>query len=189
MASQKFFSPLKAGLFIVVLSYFLFALHDAFTLSWIGEWNRFFVGHFIFEVYAEDIIGFVGALFRFAAGIVAITAIIYYFAKKGISKPATFNALRLIVIFEGIYWALAFLPTAYFENKDLFFTGTFGHLSATAFLNTFAINALPLLVESIVTPNPPLHSCLQTQPEQTFEGRDTLGNDYGNVLCFLVLAT
>ncbi|MGA2683010.1 MAG: hypothetical protein ABSF44_14565 [Candidatus Bathyarchaeia archaeon] len=152
MATQKFYSPLKAGLFIVVLSYFLFALHDTFTLSWIGEWNRFFAGHFIFEVYAEDIIGFVGTLFRFAAGIIAIAVVICFFAKKVLSKPATFNAIRLVVVFEGIYWALAFLPTAYFEVKNMFFTRTFGHLSTMAFLNSFATNALPVLVESIALP-------------------------------------
>jgi hypothetical protein len=185
MTSQKFFSPLKAGLFIVVLSYFLFALHDAFTLSWIGEWNRFFAGHFIFEVYAEDIIGFVGTIFRFAAGIVAITVLIYYFAKKGISKPATFNALRLIVVFEGIYWALAFLPTAYFETKDMFFTNMYSHLSTMAFLNSFAINDLPVLVESIVLPIILFILTYKLNPNKPLKGAIRWGMVTGTFYIFL----
>jgi len=152
MGTEKFYSPLKIGLFLVVLSYFLFALHDTFTLSWFGEWNRIYPGHFLFEVFAEDLIGFVGVISRFAAGIVAFTVIVYYFAKKGILKPAAFNAVRLILILEGIYWALAFLPTAYFAVKDMFFTNMYSHYSLSAFLNLFATGTLPVLVESIATP-------------------------------------
>jgi hypothetical protein len=152
MASQKFYTPLKAGLFIVVLSYFLFALHDTFTLSWFGEWNRIYPGHFLFEIFAEDIIGFVGTVFRFTAGIIAFAVIVYYFAKKGISKPAAFNAARLVLVFEAIYWLLAFIPTAYFSVKAMFFTKMYSHFSTMAFLHSFAIGTLPVLVESIVTP-------------------------------------
>ncbi len=152
MGSEKFYSPLKIGLFVVVLSYFLFALHDTFTLSWFGEWNRIYPGHFLFEVFAEDLIGFVGTVSRFTAGIIAFVAIIYYFAKKGISKPAVFNALRLVVVFEAFYWLLAFIPTGYFAVKDMFFTNMYSHLSTTAFLNSFATGTLPVLVESIATP-------------------------------------
>ena len=42
----KSVSPLKVGLLIVVISYFLFTLHAMFTLSWIGEWDRFGGGTF-----------------------------------------------------------------------------------------------------------------------------------------------
>ena len=40
MTENKFYTPLKIGLLIVTLSYFLFALHATFELSWVGEWNR-----------------------------------------------------------------------------------------------------------------------------------------------------
>ncbi len=152
MATKRFFTPLKTGLLIVVLSYFLFALHDTFTLSWFGEWNRIYPGHFLFEIFAEDIIGFVGTVCRFAAGIIAFAAIIYYFSKKAISKPAAFNAARVVLILEGFYWVLAFATTAYFSVKDMFFTKMYSHLSTMAFLHSFAIGTLPVLVESIATP-------------------------------------
>src|SRR5208283_1585783 len=152
MRAEKFYSPLKIGLFIVVLSYFLFALHDTFTLSWVGEWNRDYPGHFLFDIYVEDIIGLVGTIFRFTAGIIAFAAIAYYFAKRNISKSATFNVLRLILVFEGIYWLLAFLPTGYYVVKDTFFAAAFRGGFTPSFLHFFAINTLPVLVESIATP-------------------------------------
>ena len=151
MAESKFYSPLKLGLFIVVLSYFLFALHTTFTLSWVGEWNLY-GGHFLFDIYAEDVIGLFGTVSRFTAGIIAFAVIIYYFAKKNISKPATFNALRLILVLEGIYWLLGFLPTGYFEAKDLFFSRVFTDRSTMVVLNSFVLNELPVLVESLVIP-------------------------------------
>ena len=152
MTEEKFYTPLKIGLFIVVLSYFLFALHDTFTLGWVGEWNRDYPGHFLYDIYVEDIIGFVGVIFRFAAGIIAFAAITYYFAKRNISKSATFNVLRLILVFEGFYWLLAFSPTGYFVVKDTFFSAAFRHGFTTSFLHFFAINTLPVLIESIATP-------------------------------------
>ncbi len=56
------------------------------------------------------------------------------------------------MIFEAIYWLLAFIPTAYFSVKDMFFTKMYSHFSTMAFLHSFAIGTLPVLVESIVTP-------------------------------------
>ena len=41
MAESRFYSPLKIGLLIVALTYFLFTLHAMFTLTWIGEWEAF----------------------------------------------------------------------------------------------------------------------------------------------------
>ena len=109
-------------------------------------------GHFLFDIYAEDVIGLFGTVSRFTAGIIAFAVIIYYFAKKNISKPATFNALRLILVLEGIYWLLGFLPTGYFEAKDLFFSRVFTDRSTMVVLNSFVLNELPVLVESLVIP-------------------------------------
>ena len=117
MTEEKFYSPLKIGLFIVVLSYFLFTLHATFTLSWIGEWNRI-QGHFSFDIFVEDISGFVGLIFRFAASIIAFAAMIFYFAKKNLSKPTAYKILRWILVFEGIYW-LGLLTTGVVKCSKL----------------------------------------------------------------------
>lgn len=153
MSTEKFYSPLKIGLFIIALAYFLFAFHDVFTLGWIGEWNRIASGHYRFEIYAEDIIG--GTLAtpaRLAAGIIGFSAVVYYFVNKKISKHAVYMALRCVFVLEAFYWLLSYLPSGIFETRDLFFNGRIVDRSLMTTLNSFTLNVLPLWVESIVIP-------------------------------------
>ncbi|MGA3290033.1 MAG: hypothetical protein ABSD42_07345 [Candidatus Bathyarchaeia archaeon] len=147
MTEEKFYTPLKIGLFIVVLSYFLFTLHTTFTLSWIGEWNR--SGHFYFDIYITDISGLVGLIFRFAASIIAFSAIIFYFAKKNISKPTAYKLLRWILVFEGIYW-LSLLTTGVTDVQSLISASS--GMGINLLLRSFALGPLPSLVESIAPP-------------------------------------
>jgi hypothetical protein len=149
MTEQKFYSPLKIGLLIVVLSYLLFTLHATFTLSWIGEWNRI-TGSFSFAIYVEDISAFIGLIFRFAASIIALAAIVFYFAKKNLSKPAAYKILRWILIFEGIYW-LGLLATGVASVQNLVQMGL-GNQPVITLLSSLAISVIPSLVESIVPP-------------------------------------
>ncbi|MGA3060552.1 MAG: hypothetical protein ABSD92_09310 [Candidatus Bathyarchaeia archaeon] len=148
MTEEKCYSPLKIGLFIVVLSYFLFTLHSTFTLSWIGEWNRF-GGSFRFDIFVQDVSGFIGVIFRFAASIMAFVAMIFYFAKQNFSKPTGYKILRWILVFEGIYW-LALLTTGVTEIQMLLPAS--GPIHIMSFLHIFALNDFPVLVESIVPP-------------------------------------
>ncbi len=148
MTEEKFYSPLKIGLFIVVLSFFLFTLHATFTLSWIGEWNRT-GGSYSFNIFITDISAFVGLIFRFAASIVAFGAMIFYFAKKDLSKPTAYKILRWILVLEGIYW-LALLTTGVTDVQSLISASS--HMTLNSLLRSFALNSLPSLVESIVPP-------------------------------------
>ncbi len=152
MTENKFYTPLKIGLFVVVLSYFLFTLHAVFTLSWWGEWNRIGgTGHFLFPIYAEDISAFVGDAFRFAASIIALAAIVFYFAKKNVSKPAAYKIVKGILILEAIYW-LGLATTAYYEVQGLFFSRSFSHFTSTFILKSFGTSVLPSVLESIAIP-------------------------------------
>jgi len=185
MAESKFYTPLKIGLFTVVLAYFLFALHDTFTLSWVGEWNR--IGgahHFLMDIFVEDIVGFVGVVFRFAAGIIAFAAIVYYFAKKNFSKPALFKVARWVVVFEGIYW-FTLLPTGLYEVQDLFFTKSFSHHTLTSVLSSFATNGLPVLVESLAIPAVLFVLAYKLNPNKPFKGVIQWGLIGGTVYIFV----
>ena len=71
----KSVAPLKMGLLIVAVSYFLFTLHAMFTLEWIGEWDRLGGGSFGTMILIEDISATIGLIFRFAASILAFAAI------------------------------------------------------------------------------------------------------------------
>ena len=148
MMEQKFYSPPKIGLLIVVIAYFLFTFHAMFTLLWIGEWERT-PGSFSFTIFVEDISGTIGLVFRFAASIMALAAIIFYFVKKNLSKPTAYKILRWISVFEAIYW-LGLLTTGVMGVQGLL--RGFGGRTIMSTLNSLMIGVLPSLVESLAIP-------------------------------------
>lgn len=148
MTEQKFYSPLKIGLLIVALSYFLFSLHGAFTLSWIGEWSR---GRFFsFAIFAEDISGLIGLIFRFLGSLIALAAIIFYFVKKNLSKPTAYKILKVVLVFEAIYW-LGLLTTGAVDFQNLFSRGA-SNRTVISVLDSLMTGALPSLMESLAIP-------------------------------------
>ena len=144
---QKFYSPLKIGLLIVTVSYFLFTFHAMFTLSWIGEWERI-AGTFSFRILIEDISATIGLIFRFIGSIIAIATVIYYFAKRNMSKPTLYRILRWIIVFEGIYWLglIASGATGIYSIAT-----SLGNFS-TATLYSLFLSVIPAVVESTVLP-------------------------------------
>jgi hypothetical protein len=148
MKENRFFSPLKIGLLMVVLSYFLFNLHGMLTLEWIGEWNRLGDG-FLVEIFVEDITSFVGIIFRFAASLVALAGISFYFIKKGQLTELTMKLLRLTFVFEAIYW-LGLLSSAAYSVRGLMLTGLFNY-SLVLFIGSL-MSTTALLAGSIAIP-------------------------------------
>ncbi len=103
VTEQRFYSPLKIGLLIVAVAYFLFTFHGMFTLSWFGEWN-FAGGFFSVWLFVTDISAVVTFVFRLIGSIVAFSAVIAYFVKKGLSPSRTRKLLKVILACEAIYW-------------------------------------------------------------------------------------
>lgn len=150
MEQQKFYTPLKVSILLVIISYFLFTLHAMFTLSWIGEWDRLGGGAFGTMILVEDISATIGLIFRFAASILALAAIIVYFSKKTISKPTAYKVLRWVLVFEGIYW-LGLSATAGYSI--LSFGQTVLHYrSIVNLLSSLLLSAIPTVVEAIILP-------------------------------------
>jgi hypothetical protein len=180
MTEQKFYTPLKVGLFIVVLSYFLFTLHATFTLSWIGEWERMGGNSsFAFMIFVEDISGAIGLVFRFAASIIALAAISYYFAKKTFSKPAVYNILKVILVFEAIYW-FGLITTGIYSVQGAL--SGFGDGSLQSILATLATNVIPELVESLVLPISLLILAYKLKPSKPFKEQVKWGFISGTIL-------
>jgi hypothetical protein len=150
MSEHKEAFPLKIGLLVVVVAYFLFTLHALFTLQWLGEWDRIAGGSIRFAIFAEDISAFVGLIFRFAASIIALAAIIFYSAKKRFSKPSAYKVLKAILVFEAVYW-LGLLATAIFDVQFSFFMGH-RNLVVMSVLSSLATTVIPDFVESLVFP-------------------------------------
>jgi hypothetical protein len=143
MEQRQIVTPLKVGLLIVALAYFLFNLHALFTLEWVGEWDRIGGGAFRFAILVEDVTAFVGVIFRFLAGIIAMGVAAYYSLKRLPSTQKAYQVLRIILVFEALYW-VTLLPTAYFEVSGLTIVPVSG------LFNYLAWTAIPALVESIV---------------------------------------
>ena len=147
MAEPKFYSPLKIGLFVVSIAYFLFTLHALFTLSWIGEWAGL-GGSTSFWIFITDVSAYFGLIFRFIASFIAVVAIIFYFAKKGLPESTVFKVLRWILFLEALYWVPLFLSGVMgFLPMDLSGLGVTG-LSLSLLMTT----GIPCLVSSIAIP-------------------------------------
>jgi hypothetical protein len=150
MAETKLYSPLKIGLFIVSIAYFLFTFHALFTLSWIGEWEHV-TGSFSFWIFITDVSAYFGIIFRFIASLIAVAAIILYFAKKGFSAPTTFKVLKWILVLEAIYWVPLFLSGVMgFLPAEL--SGSGGGTGLTFNMALLITTGIPCLVSSIAIP-------------------------------------
>jgi hypothetical protein len=149
LEQQKFVTPLKVGLLIVVISYFLFTLHATFTLEWLGEWDRIGGGVFRTAILVEDVTAYACLFFRLAASIIALAAVVYYFSKKSISKPATYKILRVVLIFEATYW-LGLAATTFFTVEG--FARALAIRPITSILDSLALGVIPSVVEAIILP-------------------------------------
>jgi hypothetical protein len=150
MAETKFYSPLKIGLLIVSIVYFLFTFHALFTLSWIGEWE-YVTGSFSFWIFITDVSAYFGLVFRFIASLIAVVAIVFYFAKKGFSAPTTFKVLKWILVLEAIYWVPLFLSGVMgFLPAEL--SGSGGGTGLTFNVALLITTGIPCLVSSTAIP-------------------------------------
>jgi hypothetical protein len=144
LSELRFVTPLKVGLLIVAIAYFLFTLHQTFMFTWIGEWEYLAANNpqAATWIFITDIQAYVFLLFRFIAGILAVSAVSLYFAKKGLPQSTTYKLLRAILIFEGLYWL------------GLLTSGIWGSLpTSNGFNIVFLLNTgLPCLVGSIGIP-------------------------------------
>jgi hypothetical protein len=138
---QKFVTPLKVGLLAVVVSYFLFTLHAMFTLSWIGEWEGL-PEPLSTSIFVTDVVAGTFLAFRFVASLIAISAMVLYFAKKGLPASTSNKLLRSVLVFEGLYW-LGLLPS-----------GIWGILPSNSGFNTSLLlsTGIPCMVSSIGIP-------------------------------------
>jgi len=150
LVEQKLVTPLKVGILIVVITYFLFTLHATFVLSWIGEWEPL-MEPIRSWILVTDVTAYIFLIFRFIAGIVAVTAAIMYFTKK-LTQDGLYKMARLVIVLEGLYWIgllpsgiWGLVPTAY---GDLRIPGTGFGFSSSLLLST----GIPCTVASIAVP-------------------------------------
>ena len=179
MSTQRFNSPLKTGLLIVAIAYFLFTFHALFTLEWIGEWES--MRSFGFVIFVEDISSSIGLIFRFVASLTALAGIVLYFIKKGLSTQTMLKVLRAILICEAIYWlgllVSGVLPLVYFRG--------FGDRPLLSAVVSLLTNEIPCLVESIAIPAALFMLVSKLNPNKPVKGAIKWGLISGTVYIFV----
>jgi hypothetical protein len=175
MADNKFYTPLKVGVLLVTIAYFVFNLHTIATIEWIGEWART-PGHFNTIQLIEDMNATVGNAFRMAGSVIAIIAITYYLAKKTFSEKRSYLVVRLILVCEGIYW---FGLLASGMSGIYRISRGFGSL-------TYSLGyVLPAVLESTIVPITILILAYKLSPTKPIKGAIKWAMISGTVLIFV----
>jgi hypothetical protein len=143
-------TALKVGLLTVAIAYLLFNAHSIFNLNWWGEWDRLASpGSFgAFYIFITDIAAAPGMAFRFVAGIIAVIAVAYYIKKPPPTTKKLYDILKVILVFEAIYW-FGLVATA---GLEIYFLIVVPSTSIMATLTTAMEGALANTLEAIVLP-------------------------------------
>ncbi len=132
---------LKVGLLVVAFSWLTFTLFQFVSgLSNYSSAMRWFIA-------MTEILGSVGLGLRSAGGLVAVVAVVSYFFFKNISKLEALMSLKLVLLFEAAYYAVTFIPSAFFGVGENPFANNRGQL-----LSNLLANFLPCLFEGILIP-------------------------------------
>jgi hypothetical protein len=139
MAEDKIGSPLRFGLLIVALTWFLFTFYEFIK----GAFN-IFKGTFWIEL--TDTAGVIGLGFRSVAGCIAVITILFFIFRKDLSKSETMMSVRWIVIGEAVCFLSLFLVVIW--GLDIFSQFSLGEFGFTFFIGS----TIPVLFESVVIP-------------------------------------
>jgi hypothetical protein len=160
MTEQRVYSPLRIGLFIVAACYLLFTIHAMLMTTWWGEW----VGlpePTATWIMVTDIASKFTIIFRFAAGIIAVGALVFFFVKRNISTPTTFRIVKWILILEALYW-IGLLPS-----------GVWGIMPTNGWgpdLTMLLTTGIPCLISSIGIPITLFKLASKLKPNKSMAG-------------------
>jgi hypothetical protein len=152
LTETKSFSPLKLGVFVAALIWFLFSFHELFKAFVNINEYAFFVGPSSTWVLITDVSGVIGLVVRAIASFIAVVGLALYLFKSP-SKPSLLKILKTVLVLEAIYWL------------SLLISGIWGVLpsaiggigsagdSGISFNLVFLVNTgIPCLVEAIALP-------------------------------------
>ena len=154
-AENSIYDPLKVGLLIVAVVFFLFTLHGLLTLEWIGEWN-FFSEDRSFWILITDISSAIGLIFRVVGSLIAALAVVAYFIKKGLTTTTTYRILKIVLVIEAIYW-FTFITSGFFgfEPAVSALLGDTANTQGTGLWYTASVlisMGIPCMFESTILP-------------------------------------
>jgi hypothetical protein len=168
-AENSFYDPLKVGLLIVAVVFFLFTLHGLLTLEWIGEWN-FFSEDRSFWILITDISSAIGLVFRVVGSLIAAVAVVAYFIKKGLTTTTTYRILKIVLVIEAIYW-FTFITSGFFgfEPAVSALLGNTANTQGTGLWYTASVlisMGIPCMFESTILPIALVQTARNLSPEK-----------------------
>ena len=175
MTEQKFCTSLKIGLLTVIVAYFLFNVHTMFTLEWISEWART-PGVFNTIQLIEDINATIGNSFRMAGSTIAIVALVIYFVKKSFSKNKSYLIIRIVLVFEAIYW-LGLLASG--------ISGIFRVFTSSRTLTYSLGYVLPAVLEATIVPIALIIFAYKLNPNKSMNNSIKWGLISGTIMVFV----
>jgi hypothetical protein len=151
LTEAKSYSPLKIGLLVTAVVWFLFSFHEFFKAM--VNINEYLSMGGDLWVFATDISGVIGLVARTVAGAIAVTAVVLFLLKGRLSQKLM-QIFKVILVVEIVYclsllisgiWGIYVPITA--------FSAGIPAGPGALFITSFLINTgIPCLVQSITIP-------------------------------------
>jgi hypothetical protein len=132
---------LKVGLLIVAASWLVFTLFH--FVSGLSNFSRSMAWY----IALTEILGSVGLGFRSAASFIAVVGVCSYFFFKNIGKLEALMTVKLVLLLEAVYYAVTFIPSAFWGVGPNPFSNAFGQLAGN-----LVANFVPCLLEGVLIP-------------------------------------
>lgn len=157
MVENKLDSPLKLGLLIVALTWFLFTTYQFLK----GAFNIY---RDYFWVSLTDTSGTLGMGFRSMASLIAVLTILFFILKKDLKKPELFMSIRWVLLGEIVFF-LSLIPVVVWGLAVVV-----GLESNIFGLGSFVESTLPVMIEAIGIPIVLARLFLELNPDKPARG-------------------
>jgi len=174
MATTQSNMQLRIGILIVALTWFFFTGFQFIK----SAFNIFDDPSRLFWVSLTDTAGTFGLGFRTMAALIAVLTILFFIAKKDLSKSELMMTIRWIILGEAVFM-LALFPVIIWS-----FSTAFGG-SSTIGLGSFIESTLPVFVESVIIPVVLFKLFLELNPNKPAKGPIKWGLITGTVYLFM----
>ena len=159
MSEPQINTHLRVGILIVAFTWFFFTgfqfIKSAFNIY--GHPSR------MFWVYLSDTAGSFGLGFRTMAALIAVLTILFFVAKKDLTKPEVTMSIRWIILGEAVFMLALFPCIVWSAAAALGVSNTMG-------LGSFTESTLPIIVEAIIIPVVLFKLFLELNPNKPARG-------------------
>jgi len=170
MIKAKSNLSLKTGLLVVSVVWFLFNGYQFLR----GGFNIY---RSYFWISFTDTAGMFGLGFRTMAALIAVFTILFFIAKKDLSKPELLMSVRWIILGEIVYF-LAMFPVIIWSIATITGASSFG-------LGSLIESTLPVFVESVIIPIILAKLFFELKPNNPEQGAIKWGLIAGTIYIFM----